>query len=111
MTDCPQETSKNRLLDFHRELERAAKRYKERFQIPSSFPNSFFVAFCKKSREMEFELLDKLVRHIKSQDDMNEVNQKFVLGLIKGDLSVSDDRFENLVHLAQITKLSQDILS
>ena len=110
MSDRTRGASRDRLLEFHQELENAAKQYKERYQIPSTVPESFLVDFCKMSRDMEFELLDNIVHHIKSLSAMDEIRQKFILGLLKGDMSVSDDRFENLVHLAEITKLGQDIL-
>ncbi|NGX57641.1 MAG: hypothetical protein K940chlam3_00534 [Chlamydiae bacterium] len=103
MSESIRITSDDRLAEFHRELELIARDYKKINQVPSEVnPNSFAFEFLKLSREMEFELLDNIVSHIKSKNSIDKVAQKFVLKLLRGDLNVAEDRYENLVHLAKI---------
>ena len=90
---------------FHDVLDEAADDYKNYHKAPSTMSDSFLVDFFRMSQEMEFEILDRLIIHIKTLKSMDETTQKFVLGLLKGELSVSSDRFENLVQIVEITQL------
>jgi len=106
MTKCPEKPSRESLVAFHKKLDYVAERYKGVNKLPETPSQTFAAEFCQMSRDMEFELLDHIVSHVKTLGDMDEVRQQFILKMLKGDISVSDDRFDNLVQIAKVTNLT-----
>jgi len=106
MSKRPEKPSLDHLVDFHQELDYAVERYKSVNRTPEMPVKALAAQFSQMSRQIEFELLDHIVSHIKTISDMDCVRQKFILKMLKGDISVSDDRFENLMQIAEATNLS-----
>jgi len=106
MTNRSEKPSRDSLVKFHQELDYVVNCYKGVNSLPEMPSQTFTAEFCQMSRDMEFELLDHIASHVKTLKDVDEVRQQFILKMLKGDISVSDDRFENLIQIAKVTDLT-----